>query len=162
MRFGSQRDFSLFTGVNRELLSNVVEQEVLYYKISLESTSTNMYGEALEKYYWEPVKFNCLITRGDQVMSVDDFGPDLTRDASFAFLRQDLIDANNVPEVGDIVMWLENYYEVDTVRENQLFLGKDNNYSLTSYGSQFGASVSIIVDCHLTRADRVGVTRVRI
>ena len=73
------------------------------------------------------------------------------------FLRQDLVDTSVVPEVGDIVMWHEDYYEVDTVRENQLFLGKDNNYNLTDYGSQFGASVSIIVDTHMTRRERTGI-----
>ena len=50
---------------------------------------------------------------------------------------------------------------VDTVRENQLFLGKDNNYNLTDYGSQFGGSISIIADSHLTRADLVGIRKVR-
>lgn len=161
MIFGSRRDFSLFVGVNRELLSDVVEQEILYYKISLEDTQVNIYGEGMEKVYWEPVKLNCLITRGDQVISVDEFGPDLTRDASFAFLRQDLVDVITVPEVGDIIMWHENYYEVDTVTENQLFLGKDNSYNLTPYGEQFGASVSIICQTHLTRTDRVGIVKVR-
>lgn len=161
MIFGSRRDFNLFVGVNRELLSDVVEQEILYYKISLEDTQVNIYGEGMEKVYWEPVKLNCLITRGDQVISVDEFGPDLTRDASFAFLRQDLVDVITVPEVGDIIMWHENYYEVDTVTENQLFLGKDNSYNLTPYGEQFGASVSIICQTHLTRADRVGIVKVR-
>ena len=76
-------------------------------------------------------------------------------------IRQDLVDANTVPEVGDVVMWHEDYYEVDTVRENQLFVGRDSGYNLTNYGFKFGSSVSIIVDCHLTRADRVGIARVR-
>lgn len=161
MIFGSKRDMNLFTKINRELLSDVVEQEILYYKIALEQTFANIYGEATEKEYWSPVKLNCLITRGDQVINIDDFGPDLGREASFAFLRQDLADTNTVPEVGDIVLWHEDYYEVDTVRENELFLGRDNSYNLTSYGDKFGTSISIIVDCHLTRADRVGITRVR-
>ena len=162
MIFGSKNDFNLFVGINRELLSDVVEQDILYYKISLEDTQVNIYGEGMEKIYWSPLKLNCLITRGDQVVTVDDFGPDLTRDASFAFLREDLVDANTVPEVGDIIMWHENYYEVDLVKENQLFLGKDNSYNLTEYGSKFGASVSIICQCHLTRGDRVAITQQRI
>ena len=66
-----------------------------------------------------------------------------------------------MPEVGDIVLWHEDYYEVDTVRENQLFLGRDKSYNLSNYASGFGSSVSITVDCHLTRADRVGLTEVR-
>lgn len=162
MIFGSQNDFSLFVGINRELLSDVVEQSILYYKISLEDTEVNIYGEGAQKVYWSPLKLDCLITRGDQVVTVDEFGPDLTRDASFAFLRQDLVDANTVPEVGDIIMWHENYYEVDLVKENQLFLGKDNAYNLTDYGAQFGASVSIICQCHLTRGDRVAIAQQRI
>lgn len=161
MLFGSQKDFSLFVSINRELLSDVVEQEILYYKYSLQQTTTNIYGEGVDKIFYNPVKLNCLITRGDQVVSVDDFGPDLTRQSSFAFLREDLVDVQVLPEVGDIVLWHENYYEVDTITENQLFLGKDNAYNFTPYGEQFGASVSIIVGCHLTRADKVGITVAR-
>ena len=161
MLFGSKRDFDLLVHINRELLKDVVEQEIGYYKLSLDDTQANIYGEALQKTYFDPVFLNCLITRGDQVITVDNFGPDLGREASFAFLREDLKDATVVPEVGDIVLWHEDYYEVDTVRENQLFLGKDNSYNLTDQGDRFGSSVSIIVDCHLTRADKVGVVRVR-
>jgi hypothetical protein len=158
MLFGSNRDFNLLVGINRELLKDIIEQEIGYYKLSLNDTQANIYGEALEKVFLNPVKLNCLITRGDHV---DEFGPDLGREASFAFIREDLVDANTVPEVGDIVLWQEDYYEVDTVRENQLFLGRDKSYNIESYGSDFGSSVSIIVDCHLTRGDRVGITQVR-
>mgnify|MGYP001587995017 CR=1 FL=1 len=162
MLFGSQKDFNvLSTHISREILRDIVEQEIGYYKISLQDTQANIYGESLNKTYYDPVKLNCLITRGDQVINVDEFGPDLGRNASFAFIRQDLVDANTVPEVGDIVMWHEDYYEVDTVRENQLFVGRDSSYNLTDYGSKFGSSVSLIVDCHLTRTDKVGVTRAR-
>lgn len=161
MLFGSTRDFNLLVGINRELLSDVVEQEILYHKLSLEDTNANLYGEALEKAYWNAVKLNCLITRGDQVVDIQDFGPDLGRTASFAFLRPDLVDVQVVPEVGDIVQWHNDFYEVDTVRENQLFVGRDSSYNLETSTSGFGSSVSIIVDCHLTRADKVGITEVR-
>ncbi len=158
MLFGSNRDFDLLVNINRELLKDVVEQEILYYKISLEDSISNLYGEALDKTYWSPLLLNCLITRGDQVITSDDFGPDLSREASFAFIRQDLEDVSVVPEVGDILVWHEDYYEVDTVRENQLFVGRDKTYNLNQYGSRFGSSLSIIVDCHQTRRERTGIT----
>ena len=161
MLFGSNRDFDLLVNINRELLKDIVEQEILYHKISLEDTEANIYGEALEKTYYNAVKLNCLITRGDQVIDIQEFGPDLGREASFAFLRPDLEDTNVVPEVGDIVQWHNDFYEVDTVRENQLFVGRDKSYNLTNYGKNFGSSLSIIVDCHLTRADRVGISETR-
>lgn len=160
MLFGSKRDFDLFVSVNRELIKDIIEQEILYYKLSIADTSVNIYGEALQKTYLEAVKLNCLITRGDQVYDVDEFGPDLGRNASFAFLKPDLEDISTVPEVGDIVMWQEDYYEVDVVKENSLLLGKDNKYNIDRPNSH-GSSMSIIVDCHLTRADRVGLNRQR-
>ena len=162
MIFGSQRDFALLVNINRELLSDIVEQEILYYKISLEQTETNIYGEAPNKIFWSPIKLNCLITRGDQQTTSDDFGPDSVREVKFAFLRQDLLDVNTFPEVGDIILWHEDYYEVDNTTENQLLLGKDENYNFTGYGANYGGTLSIICTTHLTRADKVGVTQQRI
>jgi hypothetical protein len=147
--------------IGRELLHDIIEQEILYHKISLEDTDVNLYGESLSKSYWTAVKLNCLITRGDQVINIEEFGPDLGREASFAFIRKDLEDKSVVPEVGDIVEWHNDFYEVDTVRENQLILGSDNSYNLGSSTSGFGRSLSVVIDCHLTRADRVGITESR-
>ena len=158
MLFGSNRDINLFVGINRELLKDIVEQEILFYKFSIKDTEVNIYGEGLIKTFLEPLKLNCLITRGDQVVTSDDFGPDLSREASFALLRKDLQDVSVVPEIGDIVNWQEDYYIVDTVRENQLFMGRDNSYNLTNYGSQHGASLSLILDCHQTRREQTGIT----
>ena len=154
----SNRDFELLVKVNRELLKDIVEQEILFYKLNLEETDANIYGEALTKSYFVPAKLNCLITRGDQVVSIDDFTlPDLQREASFAFLRPDLADISVVPEVGDIINWQEDYYVVDTVRENQLMLGRDKSYNLTSYGNKFGSSISIICDTHMTKRESTGI-----
>ena len=161
MIFGSNRDFDLLVSINRELLKDIIEQEILLYKLSIVDTSTNLYGEALEKTYLEPVKLNCLITRGDQVIDIDEFGPDLGREASFALLKQDLKDIQLVPEVGDIVMWHEDYYEVDTVKENQLFYGRNGDYNVARTGG-YGDSISIVLETHLTRADRVGIARQRL
>lgn len=158
--FGSQRDFALIRHMNREIIQDIVQQEVAYYKFSLEDTQANIYGESLEKTFYGPVLFNCLVTRGDQTMTADEFGGDLTRESSFAFLRDDLVDEQLVPEVGDIIMWQEDYYEVDNVTENELFWGKDPAYNF-GRSSDYGTSISIICKAHLTRADKLGITRVR-
>lgn len=161
--FGSRKDFNLFRGVARELISEVVEQVVGYYKISLETTAANIYGESSSKTYNDPIKLNCLITRGDQTITSNDFGQDLTRDASFAFIKDDFVDASLLAEVGDIIFWQGDYYEVDAVKENQLFFGKDNDYNdIEAYHEKYGASVSIICDAHLTRIDKLGIEEARI
>jgi hypothetical protein len=159
--FGSQRDFSLFRGLNRELLGNVITQQVGYYMYKIAESTTNMYGEALEKFFNGPLKLNCLITRGDQVWGIDDFGPDVNREVSFAFLRDDLLDYDFTPQVGDIVMWNENYYEVDGVTENQLFVGKSPDYPYSPGLENYGRSVSIICSSHLVPSDKVQLTKER-
>jgi hypothetical protein len=127
----------------------------------LTETTTNIYGESSEKFYNDPVLLTCLITRGDQSYNDDDFGPDVKRDVSFAFLRDDLVDLKLVPEGGDIVSWQESYYEIHQIVENQLVLGKSEQYNMTNL-SNFGSSLSIICNAHLTRAEKVGINRQRL
>jgi hypothetical protein len=159
--FGSQRDFKLFAGINRELLSDVMEQEILYYKIALADTQANIYGEALEKTFMAPVKLNCRIESQQGSTDDSEFGSDYNKLVDYYFLREQMVEANVVPEVGDIVMWHENYYEIDTVIENQFFVGRDNNYQLESRNDKFGASIGILCKTHMTRADRVGIAQIR-
>jgi len=159
--FGTQRDILLFNSVNRELLPDVITQQVGYYKISLGRTTTNIYGEAATKNISDPVLLNCLITRGEQTWSSDAFGPDVNRRISFAFFRQDLVDVNVVPEVGDVIFWYENYYEVDGVTYNQYFMGKIPEYAYSQGLENFGSSISIICSTHLVPADKIGITKER-
>jgi hypothetical protein len=159
--FGRQRDILLFNSVNRELLPDVITQQIGYYKISLGKTATNIYGEASTKYISDPVLLNCLISRGDQTWSSDAWGPDINRTVSFAFFRQDLVDVSVVPEVGDIIFWYENYYEVDGVADNQYFMGKIPEYAYSEGLQNFGSSISIICSTHLVPADKIGITKER-
>ena len=71
------RDINLFHTINSELLKDIIQTEIAYYKFALEQTNVNVYGEAPGKNYYEPMKIACLIERGDQVWSSDDFGSDI-------------------------------------------------------------------------------------
>lgn len=156
--FGTVRDAVMQIGVAHEFVNNVVTQQIGYYKVVLPDTQPNVYGEALVKSYIGPVLLNCLIVRGDFTTVIDNFGPDSRRDVGFRFLKVDLEAANVVPETGDVVMYNEIYYEVDNVNENQLFLGKDPSYAYSEGLNQFGASISILLDAHLTTPERLGIT----
>ena len=151
--YGENRDISLFRHLNRELLNNIIEQKVGYYKLNLDKTQANIYGESVKKTYNDPVLINCLIERGDTDPLTNEFGMDVTRNMKFRFLRDDLagIDLstdqpadgrgftyNIVPEVGDVLMWNNDFYEVNNVNENQLVVGKDPLYSYASQTDNFG------------------------
>ena len=159
--FGRQRDIHLFNTVNRELLGDVITQQVGYYKITVGASKTNMYGESMDKFVHEPVLLNCLITRGEQTWNSDEWGPDITRTLDFAFLRQDLVDIELVPQVGDAIFYYENYYEIDGIVENQYFVGKIPEYSYSEGLNNFGSSISIICNTHLVPADKIGISKER-
>lgn len=158
--FGSRKDFGLITKMNRELLQDIIEQEVAFYKLAIAETQSNIYGESLEKTFYNGIIMQCLITRGDQVFTVDDFGPDVGRELTFAFLRDDFVDLEMVPEVGDIIMLSESYYEIDAVVENEYFFGKDPAYNYAR-SDKYGKSISLRCATHLTRIDRLNITEFR-
>jgi hypothetical protein len=157
--FGSTRDFNTMMGVNYELIKDVISQAIGYYKISLVDTKVNLYGEATNKQYIGPVLLNCLIDRGDFSMDVKEQGLDRTRPVTFRFLRRMMVEANVYPEVGDVVMYNELYYQVDNVNSNQMLVGKDNNYAYEDGLENFGGNVSYILTCHYTSGDKLGINQ---
>ena len=139
--FGQARDISMFRYVNRELMGNIISQQAAFYKLRLNQTNFNMYGEAAEqKYYDGPILLYTLIDLPDQEWSTDDLGVSFSWKPTFKFLRDDLLDklkdynedtiygANLVPQVGDVILYETSYYEVINTNAAQYFVGKDPDY----------------------------------
>lgn len=166
--FGKARDISLFRHLNRELLGNVITQQCALYKYVLDKTPVNMYGEAsTEKYFEGPVLLNSLITVGDNTSPTSELGVDFDWSITVAFLRDDLVEANVHPEVGDIILYQESYFEVDNTNITQFFAGKDPDYPyapnpLNPGLEQFGYNVSVVCSCHYVPADRLNIVKQRL
>lgn len=160
--FGRKRDVNFFKSISRELIEDVISTQCGYYKVVLDETKPNVYGEALSKYFVGPVLLNCLIERNDFTAASSDYGPDYDRDVTFRFLKDHLVESNVVPEAGDVIMYNELYYEVDGVNENQLVMGKDSDYAYSEGLENFGASFSIICVTHFASPDRLGITKQRL
>jgi len=167
--FTGIRDWSLMRHVNRELLGNVITQQAAFYQYKLEETKVNIYGEAAaEKYYNGPFLFNCLIDRSDEEYGENEEGIQFNQPINFYFLRDDLKDANIVPEVGDIVLYQEAYYGVDSTVANQYWGGKNPDYPnndsdgtpnpLNPNLQLFGNNVSILVSTYYIPADKVAIS----
>jgi hypothetical protein len=159
--FGGIRDIHLFHRLNNELLKDIIQTEVAYYKFALDQTSVNVYGEAPGKQYYEPLKIACLITREDQTWSSDDFGSDINQNHAFAFLKDDLKEIALVPEIGDILLFRNNFFEVDTRIENQLILGRDTDYAISKETTDFGESFSVLVNTHISRVEKLNLIPLR-
>ena len=156
--FGSIRDVATMKIFTKEIIEDVVSQEIGYYKIKLGDTEPNVYGEAITKYFIGPVLIPCLIVRGEFTTDADAFGFDTRRDVDFRFFKYHLIEANIVPEVGDYIMYNESYYEINNTNENQFILGKDPDYTYSDGAANFGQSYSIILSGQYSSPDKLGIT----
>mgnify|MGYP003116807514 FL=1 len=156
-RYYSQNDRDFMDRVNNELVGDltsnqdgIINQTIVIYQHSIQETKTNMYGEAAAGKLYKPgVQIAALITADDFDFNTDEFGPDLRQNATFAILRQSLIDADVRPELGDIIDWNLGHWEVSNMNENQLVGGDYNN------------NWSVVLSAFLIRRSNLQIERVR-
>ena len=166
--FGGARDVSLIRKINRELMGDIITQQCSFYKYRLEATNINIYGEAAGgKYFEGPTIFNALISRQDQEFPESDLGVDFQWGIEFRFLRQDLVDANVVAQIGDIILYQEGYYEVTNTNSNQYFFGKNPDYPnspnpLNPGLEKFGANLAVVCNTIYVPGDQLGITQERL
>lgn len=139
-RFVSQRDFNLFQHFNRELISDIVDVDVILYKIILDTTAINIYGESTEKSRYTPVELKALVKYDKNITDTKDgFGVDVIQNVEFRFVRALLQQVNTYPEVGDIIYYQDGYYEIDNINDTQYIAGQPQY------------TTSILCNAHLTR-----------
>ena len=170
--YGQMRDISMFRFINRELMQLIISQQVVFYKCNTTQTITNIYGEASQgRVFEKPVLLFALIEIGDQTAPIRDNLVGFSWPVTFRFLRDDLVDANLVPQMGDFIMWDEGYWEIDNQVETQYFTGKNPDYPyLDSTGQnpyendlgEFGYNISVICQTHYVPADRVNIINQRL
>ena len=138
-RFLSTNDLRTFETFNKELIGDlrlnkdgIINQQITLYKVSVEHTSTNLYGESTGGKTYKPgVKFSCMIESEDVDFTQDEFGADSLQDATFFMLRETLTDLELVPDLGDIIDWNYAHFEINGINENQLIGGMyDQNWSV--------------------------------
>jgi hypothetical protein len=126
---------------------------VYYYKLIIDETKANLYGEGKDKTYYNPVKIPTLVDRTNAEAIFDEFGTSYTRNVSFYFLRDTLVEKNVYPEVGDVIEWNDEQHIVDVTFTNQFFAGK--NPATWDGGDSQGYSVSVVAETHVARKSQL-------
>ena len=124
--FVPQKEVNLIDVINEELIDEIIGQTVDIYKISVEDTNENIYGESTTKYYDRGFRVNCLILFEEPEVVQDDFGADMNSGIEMYFHRNTLKEADFYPEIGDIVDWNGFYWETNSITEPQLIAGHQN------------------------------------
>ena len=142
-RFTLARDIRFFEGISKELVDAVIETTLILYKLIIEDSKTNLYGESLSKTYYQGVQTTAVIEREPSSSEYEGFGSDRNQLVEFRFNRFTLDDTGFYPEVGDIIYHNDGYFEIDNVREDQLI------------GGQTGNNFSIICSTFMTRRSTI-------
>jgi hypothetical protein len=144
-RYFSRRDVRFMNSLNGELMLNIIEQIIVVYKINPEQTKSTVYGESVNKVYYTGVETSCLVESDPQSTSYEGFGPDVKKGTIFRF-HQKLCEAKEIyPEIGDIVMWENTFFEISNIVENQFLGGQpEKNYSL-------------LCNAHMTRKSKLNI-----
>lgn len=130
-RFALARDIRFFEGISRELVDAVIETAVILYKLVIEESKTNIYGESLNKTYYQGVECTAVIQREDTTANYEGFGPDASQNVEFRFNKFTLKEKDFYPQIGDIIYHNDGYFEIDNVREEQLIGGRsDEKFSI--------------------------------
>jgi len=126
--FIPQKEFDLINSMNEELIDEIVGQSVDIYKVNIDRTNENLYGESTTKYYDIGFRVNCMINFNEPEIVQESWGPDKRGSISLFFQRENLASGslNFYPEIGDIVDWNDSYWEIGSTTEPKLFGGYPN------------------------------------
>lgn len=122
--FVTEEDYSFFTGINHEIIDEIIETAVIIYSLDIAENPTNIYGENTQKLYKPGIRCNALITHDDMVTEDNEFGPNIFQNIICAFHRLTLQEKDFYPERGDVIRWNSGYYEIVNCIDNQLISGR--------------------------------------
>jgi hypothetical protein len=142
-KFISDRDVAFFKGLAREVVDVVVQNTAVLYKINLNETRTNLYGESMNKTWHTGVELYVLINKETTTANYEGFGAEKIQNIEFRFDRFMCEEKNSYPEIGDVIFFDNSYYEIDNTSEVQYVGGFDkNNFSIVC--NTFMVSKSIL------------------
>lgn len=134
-KFMLGRDLQLFRSFARELVDTVIENTCVLFKVNLNETKVNIYGESTNKTWYPGVELFVLIDKEPETVQYEGFGPDNIQNITFKFDRLLCEERNVYPEIGDVIYFDNSYYEIDNTNEIQFVGGlpgenSDRNWSI--------------------------------
>jgi|TARA_R110000868_G_scaffold8843_10_gene45118 hypothetical protein len=148
-RYFSSRDMNFLGSINAELVGDIIECVIQLFKVAVSETRVNIYGEATSetgKAFYPAINMTALIQRED--ITGDDnqgFGPDRNQSVVYKFRERDCIVTGFFPEIGDVLLYNERFYEIDNVIQEQFLGGHPDK------------SWSFICNTHYSRLSKLNV-----
>lgn len=178
-KFYNANDLNFIKSIAEEVVDYVVEQAVTLFKVSVGETKTNLYGESLGKVWYQPADLMAIVDREPPGVNYEgEAGADRIQSVEFRFnimrLRTEtlprfrdingtLIPADAIqntqygyPEIGDVILFDESYYEIDNIRRTNLIGGSPKIYNKTTNEFE-DARMFLIATSHMVRRSQIQI-----
>lgn len=126
-KFLADRDLAFFRSIGRELVDTVIENTCVLFKINLRETKVNIYGESINKSWHAGVQLYVLVDKEPETATYEGFGPNTNQNVTFKFDRDLCNESGIYPEIGDVILFNDSYYEIDNTNEVQFVGGMPGN-----------------------------------
>ena len=143
-----------------------MKTEIAYYKHNLYQTKKNIYGESLEKWFYQPFLIKCTIERNPDTIKDEMFGPDVEKTIKLTIPKvaweegnAGLIEGKNIlPEIGDIIYdrSTERYFEVHNIISD--YVPINANIGVGQSNCPQAELVTYNLECHQTRITRLNLS----
>lgn len=112
--FATQRELNFISDITKEIIKDVIGTYVYYFPISEIKTRTHeVYNEALQKVYDNPIKIDALVDSNFQTdTKIDKFGIDAQYKLEVYVQHRDLIDKGINVNIGDFFSFSDVFYEI--------------------------------------------------
>ncbi len=132
-RFVAPRDYNFFQNISRELVDAVVQTQVFVFKLIAQNSKVNLYGESLDKSYYDGVSLFAMVEYNDETVDYESgLGQDTIQEVTFRFNQDTCIVKDIMPEIGDVIQFVDGYYEITNTNASQLVGGQaSNNFGIT-------------------------------
>jgi len=144
-KYVTPRDVAFFKSINKELIDDIIETDIIFFSLIPEKQNTNIYGESVDKIYEPGIKVNALIQHDDETTDDDGMISNVYQNIIAYIHRDTLKEKNFYPTAGDIIKYYNTYYEVSQVVDNQLLAGR------------VGLPWSIICTAHMVNKSSISV-----
>lgn len=112
--FLGARELNFISDITKELIKDVVGQKIYYYPISELKTKTHeIYNEAVQKVYDNPIALDCFVDNNFQSdTKIDKFGIDAQFKVEVFVQHRDLVDKGINVNIGDFFSFSDVFYEI--------------------------------------------------
>jgi len=111
--FFSKREIDFVSDITKEFIKDVVGESIFYFSISeAKSDIHEVYEEAINKIFENPIEIKCLITVPDNELRTGKLGIENFATIEAFVHKRDLLDKNIIISEGDFFSYRAQFFEI--------------------------------------------------